>query len=203
MSTEDLHAILDREADDPSWLAGALVTVAVTPAALPGLFAAARRRCGHGPVRSAPDLAGWSVDEAARVLLLTAVGLHGTALMAELRLLYRYGDTSEKLAILRALPLLDVGTDGADLLRDAIRSNDPRLVAAALGPCSSRLDDPAWRQAVIKCVFMEIPLRSVTGLADRADAELVRMLAGLADERRSAGRSIPADAHALLESLAD
>jgi hypothetical protein len=194
----ELRVILEREVDDPAWLTDALAAVAVTPAALPGLFAAAGRRCGRGPARGLP---GWDLDEAARVLLLSAVGLSGTALMSELRALYRYGDTAEKLAILRALPGLDVGTDGDDLLRDAIRSNDPRLVAAALGPCASRLDDPTWRQAVIKCVFMEIPLTSVTGLAERADAELARMLAGLADERRSAGRRMPADADALLARL--
>ena len=51
-----------------------------------------------------------------------------------------------------------------------------------------------WRQAVLKCVFMDIPLRLVSGLAGRADGELGRMLADLADERHAAGRTIPAGA---------
>jgi hypothetical protein len=88
-----------------------------------------------------------------------------------------------------------------ELLRDAIRTNDPRLVAAALGPYASQLDDAMWRQAVLKCVFMEIPLSTVTGLTGRADGELARMLAALATERHAAGRTIPADATALLTKL--
>jgi hypothetical protein len=41
----------------------------------------------------------------------------------------------------------------------------------------------------------------VYGLAERADAELGRMLASLAQERRAAGRTMPADATALLNRL--
>ena len=88
-----------------------------------------------------------------------------------------------------------------ELLHDAIRSNDPRLVAAALGPYATQLADPMWRQAVLKCVFMDIPLSVVSGLAERADGELARLLADLADERRAAGRTLPADAAALLAQL--
>jgi hypothetical protein len=103
--------------------------------------------------------------------------------------------------VLRALPHLDLGDAGVDLLHDALRTNDPRLVAAALGPYARHLTDEQWRQAVLKCVFMEIPLRVVHGLADRADGELGRMLAGLAEERHAAGRTMPADATALLATL--
>jgi hypothetical protein len=148
-----------------------------------------------------PGLDGWTVDDAARVLLLTAVPLRGAALADEIGALYRYGDAAEKRAVLRALPRLDIGDGGVELSRDAIRTNDPRLVAAALGPYASHLDDATWRQAVLKCVFMEIPLSAVTGQTARADGELARMLAALADERHAAGRTIPADATALLRKL--
>ncbi|MGH3683405.1 MAG: EboA domain-containing protein, partial [Natronosporangium sp.] len=79
--------------------------------------------------------------------------------------------------------------------------NDPRLLAAALGRAAVQLDDPTWRQAVLKCVFLGVPLAVVHDLAGRADAELARMLAGLVDERRAAGRELPADATALLATL--
>jgi len=115
--------------------------------------------------------------------------------------LYRYGDAAEKRGVLRALDRLDVGDGCVELLRDAVRTNDPRLVAAALGPYASNLDDAYWRQAVLKCVFMDIPLSVVYGLTERADDELRRMLAGLAEERTAAGRTMPADAVALLEAL--
>jgi hypothetical protein len=75
------------------------------------------------------------------------------------------------------------------------------LVAAALGPYAGHLDDPAWRQGVLKCVFMAVPLSVVDRLDERADGELARMLAGLAAERQAAGRAMPADATALLHRL--
>jgi hypothetical protein len=180
---------------DPAWFSGALQRVADDPAAIGALFPAVGRRCGRTPL---PD--GSTVDEAARVALLEALPLRGRALADEVSALYRYGDAAEKRAVLRALPRLDVGDGCVELLRDAVRTNDPRLVAAALGPYARHLDDAYWRQAVLKCVFMEIPLSTVDGLAERADGELRRMLAGLAEERAAAGRTMPADAVALLEA---
>jgi hypothetical protein len=202
MTDEDLRAALNGAVADPGWLADALFRVSVSPAAIAVLFPAVSRRCGRGPLPGPVRAAGWTVDDAARVLLLTALPLRGAALADEIGRLYRYGDAAEKRAVLHALPRLDIGDGGVELLRDAIRTNDPRLLAAALGPYASRLDDAMWRQAVLKCVFMNIPLSVVTGLTGRADGELARMLAGLADERRAAGPAMPADATALLTQLA-
>jgi hypothetical protein len=202
MTSEDLRTALDGAVADPAWLASALAQLAANPAAIATLFPAASRRCGRAALPAVgPELAGWTIDDAARVLLLTAVPLPGPALSGELAALYRYGDAAEKRAVLRALPRLDIGAGAVELLADAIRTNDPRLVAAAMGPYARHLDDTAWRQAVLKCVFMEIPLSAVAGLAARADGELARMLAALADERHAAGRTIPADATALLTQL--
>jgi hypothetical protein len=199
---EDLHAALAGVVADPAWMTDALAAVAADPAVIARLFPAAGRRCGRGALPDpGPGLAGWTVDDAARVLLLTALPLRGAELAAQAEALYRYGDAAEKRAVLRALPRLDIGDGAVGLLHDAIRTNDPRLVAAAVGPYSSHLDDVMWRQAVLKCVFMDIPMDLVAGLATRAGGELARMLAALADERRAAGRSIPADAEALLDRL--
>jgi hypothetical protein len=198
MTPDRLRAALDGAVKDPAWLEAALSRVAAEPAAVAVLFPAVGRRCGRAPLA---EPAGWSVDDAARVLLLTALPLRGTALAAEVGQLYRYGDAAEKRAVLRALPLLDICSAGVDMLHDAIRTNDPRLVAAALGPYARHLADETWRQAVLKCVFMEVPLSVVHGLAQRGDGELARMLAGLAEERRAAGRTIPTDAVNLLDQL--
>lgn len=211
LSDRDLRAALDGAVTDPAWLADAVQRVSARPAAIGALFPAVSRHCGRGPLSASqaglagpvgqPGLAGWTVDDAGRTLLLTAMPLRGPALAAEAGLLYRCGDAAEKRAVLRALPWLDIGDGGVELLHDAIRSNDPRLVAAALGPYAAHLAAPMWRQAVLKCVFMDIPLSQVSGLAARADGELGRMLADLAAERRAAGRPVPADAAALLAQL--
>jgi hypothetical protein len=193
--TPDLLRDALRGVPDPEWLAAALRRVAADPATIPRDFAAAGRRCGRGPL---PDLPGWTADEAARVLLLTTLRAdHATHAEA----LYRHGDAAEKRAVLRALPLLPIGSAGVPLLHDAIRTNDTGLVAAALGPYARHLDPAAWRQAVLKCVFTGVPLAVVDDLDGRADGELAAMLAGLAAERHAAGRDMPADATALLDRL--
>ncbi|SCL17116.1 hypothetical protein GA0070616_1205 [Micromonospora nigra] len=185
-----------RGVPDPEWLDAALRRVTAEPAAITGVFAAAGRRCGRNEL---PELPGWTADDAARVLLLTALPADHTAFTD---LLYRHGDAAERRAVLRALPLLPVGADAVPLLHDAIRTNDTRLVAAALGPYARHLDPSAWRQAVLKCVFTGVPLAVVADLDERADGELALMLAALAAERAAAGRTMPADATDLLDRLA-
>ncbi|MDI1465031.1 TIM barrel protein [Catellatospora sp. KI3] len=160
------------------WLGDALARVRRDPAALAVLLPAARRHVGADGA------------EGARIRLLQA-----TLLSPEQATdLYRYGDNDEKRAVLRAWP-------SAELLRDALRSNDTRLVAAALGQGAELLSDAEWRQAVLKSVFMGLPLAQVHDLDRRADAELGRMLDGLRREREAAGRTMPADAVRLLERL--
>lgn len=194
----DLNTALSGSTADPAWLEAALSRVVAEPGAIVELFPAAGRRCGR---HALPGVPGWTADDAGRALLLAALPGRDDESAAEISELYRYGDAAEKRAVLHALPLLPLGPEAVPLLADALRTNDPRLVAAALGPYAAHLDDAAWRQAVLKCVFMEIPLSAVHGLADRADAKLAVMLAGFAAERRAAGRSIPADAEALLDKL--
>ncbi|MCO1617375.1 EboA domain-containing protein [Micromonospora sp. CPM1] len=194
MTPDRLRAAL-RGVPDPQWLDAALRRVATEPTAVERFFAAAARRCGRGPL---PDLPGWTADDAARALLLTALP-NGHAVAAET--LYRQGDAAERRAVLRALPLLPIGAECVPLLHDAIRTNDTRLVAGALGPYARHLEQATWRQAVLKCVFTGVPLAVVDGLADRADGELARMLAAFAAERHAAGRDMPADATDLLRRL--
>ncbi|NUW34629.1 EboA domain-containing protein [Nonomuraea sp. SMC257] len=161
------------------WLAWALSRVEADHGAVHLLFPQAERRGGTGARRAL--LAALHADE------------------ATIRTLYERGDTGERLTILTALPELGLGAAAIPLVEDALRTNDARLVAAALGPYGARwLDDHAFRQGVLKCVFMEIPLASVSGLDRRTDAELTRMLSDYATERRAAGRPVP---HDILERI--
>jgi hypothetical protein len=178
------------------WVGEAVERVAGDPGAIGRLFPAAGRRVGRAPL---PDVPGWTADEAARALLLAALPAERAAI--EVHALYRYGDAAEKRAVLKALPLLPIGDGAVALLHDAVRTNDTRLLAAALGPYAEHLDASAWRQAVLKCVFTGVPLDTVDRLDERADAELAAMLAGYVEERRAAGRDVPTDALALLERL--
>jgi ribosomal protein L18 len=94
---------------------------------------------------------------------------------------------------------LDLDID-LDIVRDAIRSNDPRLVvAAASRPVIAHLSDNEVGQALVKCVFMEVPLARVAGLTERAGADAADMLAGLVVERVTAGRSVSPDVWTIID----
>ncbi|MBD8870638.1 EboA domain-containing protein [Nocardioides donggukensis] len=177
--------------------------VVADPARIRVRFPAAAREIARTPGTS-PAPGGDRIEDRVRVRLLDALaqGLPDPdARAAEVRDLYRYGDADERRAVLLALPRLGLHGRVVDLLHDALRTNDPRLVAAALGPyAATYLDDEAWRQGVLKCLFVGVPLRLVDGVDQRADDELRRMVADYADERRAAGRPVPDDALPLLTS---
>ncbi len=189
--TGALRRHLDSRA--ASWLDGALAAVESDASAVRTWFPAAARKVGTASldVRDHDGGEPWSADEAARAALLAALGARVTE---EIDDLYRYGDAAERRAILRSLHLLPVGDAATTLVLDALRTNDERLVAASLGPYAiDHLDDSSLRQAVLKCVFMGIPLARIPDLETRADAELARMLAAYAHERVAAGRDVPND----------
>jgi hypothetical protein len=192
MTLDDLCAALGA-VPGKAWLDDALARVRADPDAVGPLFARAERKLGREPLAGA---GGWTAGRAARALLLAEL-----ADPARVVTVYQQGDAAERLAVLAALPLLAVGDAGVPLLHDALRTNDTRLVAAALGPYAAHLDAAAWRQGVVKCVFMGIPLSAVHALDDRADTELAAMLSALAQERAAADRRMPADALALLNRL--
>jgi hypothetical protein len=172
--------------------------VAADPASIRVLLPAAAREVARTP-GTATQPGEPRLEDAVRVELLRALAaaLAGDTdtLDTEVHDLYRFGDADERRAVLLALPDLGLGGRAVDLVHDALRTNDPRLVAAALGPyAAAELDAPAWRQGVLKCLFVGVPLRLVAGLAERTDDELRRMVADHAAERRAAGRSVPDDA---------
>lgn len=148
-------------------------------------FAEAGRRCGQDHA------------DTARVLLLHAA----EADPATLTRVYEQGTAAERRAVLHALPHLVQGPQALPLVEDALRTNDTRLVAAAVGPYAARhLAPHDWRHAVLKCLFTGVPVDAVAGLdrRARADAELARMLGDYAGERTAAGRTVPSDLHRVL-----
>jgi len=184
------------------WLTAA-GRVSADPAAIYDVFPAVGRCYGRGALAAeAGILAGWTVDDAVRSLLLNALPLTGDDLLATVRALYAGGDAAERRGVLRALTLLgrrpDVGSAALPIVADALRTNDTRLISAALGEYAARyLDAVSYRQAVLKSVFCGLPLADVAGLAYRADAELGRALSDFVREREAAGRAVPADVRQL------
>ena len=196
MTLDDLRTALTG-VPQYGWLTGAEASVRTDPDTIGRFFAQADRRLGREPL---PEYPQWTGGRAGRALLLAALTAAPDT-VERIVAVYQQGDAAERLAVLRALPLLPIGAAAVPVLHDALRTNDTRLVAAALGPYATHLDAATWRQGVIKCVFMGVPLSHVDALDKRADGELAAMLAALADERLAAGRTMPADAVALLDRL--
>lgn len=194
--SEELWSALEQRTtpEGLAWVRESVAAVQADPAAVRTRFAMAGRKVGRGPLHEGADpddVHAWTVDDAARTLLLVALG---DGAEAELRDLYRFGDAAERRGLLRALPYLPVGDRVHDLVDDAIRTNDTRIVAAALGPwATEHLDDAAYDQAVLKCVFIGVPIAPLDGLPRRATPETARMLAAFVHERVAAGRDIPAE----------
>jgi hypothetical protein len=182
------------------WLRAAVADVEADPAAVRGRFPMVGRKLGRAPLdpdADPDDVHATTIDDAARMLLLVALG---DRVMDELPDLYRFGDAAERRGLLRALPYLPVGDGAMEILDDAIRTNDTRLVAAALGPyATERLDDAAYDQAVLKCVFIGVPITPLDGLPERATPETARMLAAFVHERVAAGRDVPAEVWAVID----
>lgn len=208
-----MTADLPAAAPGTAWLDRSCAAIIADPDHVTRAFALAARRVGRGPQRPDVDPTGvvhGTVDDAARarlvVALADAVGT-GPDLAERLTTLYRQGDGAERRGVLRGLDALasagrladDGSADalvaaGLELAADALRANDPALVASAVGPFgSAHLDQHTWRHAVLKLVFQGTSLDAVHDLAARADAELDRMARDFAAERRAAGRTVPAD----------
>ena len=175
------------------------------PAAIDVLFPAAAREVGRGPVDDGDPggMLGPTLDDMVRGVLLRALveaEQDPSALLRRVGQLYRFGDSDERRAVLRNLAELGLGEPAEYLVEDALRSNDLRLIGAAMGAwAGAHLGDAAWRHGVLKCLFVGVPLEAVHCLTDRADAELARIVAAFGEERLAAGRSIPVDAHLILD----
>lgn len=194
--SEQLRAALTEDAR--RGLDEMLAALAARPATLGVVFPAAARRTARGALSDD----GPRIEDAVRVELVARVAadLAPPALLDELEQLYRYGDADEKRAVLLALSCVDdPRVDGSALLLDALRTNDVRLVAAAMGPHADRLTPHDWRHGVLKCLFVGVPLLGVTDLAGRADAELAAMVRRYVTEREAAGRPVPDDAVLVLD----
>ena len=186
------------------WVAAGVLSITAQPETIAELFPAAGRAVGREPI--APELDplgivhGTSDDRAREELLgalLAALPPQDAAVAAAQ--LYRYGDDAERRGVLRGLSAADpeaapLVAAGLVLVGDALRTNDPRLVAAAMGRFGARhLDQHAWRHGVLKALFMGIPLSAVVDLNRRTDDELARRAAALVAERRAASRPITDD----------
>ncbi|MGW1917076.1 EboA domain-containing protein [Streptomyces sp. NPDC002076] len=174
-----------------NWLEESSTLIAKDITLLSDHYRQADPRCGRRPL---PGWRDWSRTDGARARLLMSAEPDGPELVAMAGSLYVCGDLAERRGILHALPFLAIGNKALPIVDDALDTDDSRLVRAALGPyAGAYLDQARWRQAVVKCLSMGIPLIGVAGLDKRRDAELARMGEAFARRQRTAGRPVPHD----------
>ncbi|MBE7384858.1 MAG: EboA family metabolite traffic protein [Leptolyngbya sp. SIO1E4] len=170
-------------------------------------FSAASRQVGkadlvltEGDLRMAQALrpgwapGQWSVDQAARtLLLLTFPSQEATRYVAALEKLFSAADVAEQVALYQSLPLLphpDLFTARAiDGLRTHITVVFNAIALQNPFP-ADYLNGAAWNQMVLKALFVGSPLSQIHGLDRRANARLAQMLSDYAHERWAADRTV-------------
>lgn len=149
--------------------------------------------------------AGWSADQAGRLVLL--LSLPDPARLAMLvDQLCRTGDVGELVTFYRGLPLYPEPERYLARAREAARSN-MKAVFDALAhhnpyPAET-FDELAWNHLVLKALFVGSPLDPIQGLERRANPTLMRMLCDYAHERWAAGRPVSPDLWRCVGRFAD
>ena len=159
-------------------------------------LAGARRRL-RGAIGADPEL----VARARAALLQAALdGLPASAHLELVRELYRRGDSEERVAVLRSLPLLPDPARFVAIGVEACRSHVQvvfEAIACENPYAAKHFPDEAFRQLVLKALFTAVALARIEGLEARRTPELARMAAAYASELRAAGRAVSSDVERL------
>jgi hypothetical protein len=146
-----------------------------------------------GKARLGWDLRGWSVDQAARILILLHVGGTGARFAARLGQLCRTADVAEAIAFYRGLPLYPDPPLLEGQAGEGTRTN-MRAVFEAVAHRSpyprEQFAENRWNHMVLKALFVGSALYPIQGLDERANPLLARMLCDYAHERWAAGRPV-------------
>lgn len=140
------------------------------------------------------DPTGWSVADAARIMVLVETADAGDQAFADRFVdLCRTADVGESIAFYRGLPLYPDPASLEDQAAEGLRTN-MRAVFEAVAHRSpyprEQFETPRWNQMVLKALFVDSTLHPIQGLDERANAELARILCDYAHERWAAGRPV-------------
>jgi len=148
--------------------------------------AAARARPGWTPI-------GWSVDRAARILLLLNAANRPEPFAERLKALVATSDVGELIAVYSGLPLYpdqaQLTALASDGLRTAMRTVFEAVAHQNPFP-AEQFSQSAWNHMVLKALFIESPLHPIQGLDRRWNLELARILCDYAHERWAAARPV-------------
>ncbi|MSQ88027.1 MAG: hypothetical protein EXR32_01965 [Betaproteobacteria bacterium] len=140
------------------------------------------------------DPRGWSVTDAARILVLSGLPRTAIPFAQRFRVLCRSADVAELITLYRGLPLYPDPTTLEEQVGEGLRSN-MRAVFEAIAHHNpypkTYFEEHRWNHMVLKALFIGSPLAPIQGLDQRANPELARIMCDFAHERWAAGRSVP------------
>jgi len=149
----------------------------------------------------------WSVDQAARTLLVLALPQDNTEkYLRMLEQVFTTADVGELVALYQALPLLPYPEQHRARAAEGVRSNMTAVfnAVALRNPYPAEyFDRLAWNQMVLKALFVGSPLHLIQGLDRRANQPLAQMLIDYAHERWAAKRSVSPELWRLVGLFAD
>lgn len=152
------------------------------------------------------DPSDWSVDQAARILLLLEGGGSGADFAEKLKKLMATSDVAETITFLRGLPLYPDPPLHLARAREGARSNMRPVFEAVAhkNPYPVEVfDENAWNHMVLKALFVGSTLHPIQGLEARANRELASMLRDYAHERWAAGRPVTPELWRCIGRFAD
>jgi hypothetical protein len=156
--------------------------------------------------RAGWDPRGWSVDQAARILVLLAAGGSGERFAARFTQLCRTADVAEAIAFYRGLPLYPEPARLEAQAAEGTRSN-MRAVFEAVAHRNpyprEQFSENRWNHMVLKALFVGSTLAPIQGLDQRANPALMRMLCDYAHERWAAGRPVSPELWRCVGAFAD
>ena len=134
----------------------------------------------------------WSADQAARLLLVLAIG-DAERMASLVDQLCTTADVAELITFYRGLPLYPEPERYSARAREGARSNMKAVFNAVAhrNPYPrENFDEAAWNQMVLKALFIGSPLWPIQGLDERSNPALAQMLCNYAHERWAAHRSV-------------
>jgi hypothetical protein len=177
------------------------------PAAFNGAFAMMPRKTGKATLNVSPaqkeelnslrpgfTIDNWTADRLSRVwLLLQADTADQDKYFRTIENLFSAAEMNELVALYSALPLLPLPELWVKRCAEGIRSNIGTVLEAIMyhNPYpAENLNEAAWNQMVLKAFFTEKDLTQISGLDERTNPELSRILVDYAKERWAAGRTV-------------
>jgi len=143
--------------------------------------------------RTGWDPRGWSVDQAARILILCSLGGRNDEFAKLFSSLCQTADAAEAITLYSGLPLYPAPESLEARAAEGLRTN-MRAIFEAVAHNSpfprERFDENRWNHMVLKALFIDSTLSPIQGLDERANPELARIMRDYAHERWAAGRQV-------------